>query len=51
MRELMAVAGFAGTDVYWEGIDPDTGEGDGDFRRVVEAENCPGWNALIVAST
>ncbi|MEE9269172.1 MAG: class I SAM-dependent methyltransferase [Candidatus Krumholzibacteria bacterium] len=51
VRELMVVAGFAHTDVYWEGIAPDTGEGDGDFRRVVEAENCPGWNALIVAST
>ena len=51
VRELMMEAGFAATDVYWEGIDPETGEGDGDFRRVVEAENCPGWNALIVASS
>lgn len=50
VRELLLEAGFARTDVYWEGIEPDTGEGDGDFRRVVEAENCAGWNAMIVAS-
>ena len=49
VRELLEEAGFASTDVYWEGIDEETGEGDGDFRRVVEAENCPGWNALIIA--
>lgn len=47
LRELLAEAGFAGSDVYWEGVDDD-GEGDGDFRRVVEAKNCAGWNALIV---
>jgi SAM-dependent methyltransferase len=50
LRELLTEAGFAKAEVYWEGIDPKTGEGDGDFRRVVEAKNCAGWNALIVAS-
>jgi SAM-dependent methyltransferase len=50
LREILEEAGFAGSDVYWEGTDPDTGEGDGDFRRVVEAKNCAGWNALIVAN-
>lgn len=50
LRETLADAGFGESNVYWEGVDADTGEGDGDFRRVVEAKNCAGWNALIVAS-
>lgn len=50
VRELLAEAGFAGSDVYWEQTDDDTGEGNGEFERVTTAENCPGWIALVVAA-
>lgn len=49
LRELLAEAGFEKVDIYWEGIDDDTGEGSGEFEPVTEAENCPGWIAMLVA--
>ena len=49
VREALHAVGFSSVEVYWEGVDED-GEGDGDFRRVTKAENCPGWNAFLVAS-
>lgn len=49
VREVLESAGFRTVDVYWEGIDSD-GEGNGIFRQAKKTENCPGWNALIVAS-
>ena len=50
VRELLAEAGFSSIDVYWEGIDAETGEGNGVFKRVTKAENCPGWIAMLVAT-
>jgi SAM-dependent methyltransferase len=50
VRELLEEAGFASVDIYWEQIDEDTGEGSGEFEKVTEAENCPGWIALLVAN-
>ena len=50
VRELLEEAGFKQVDIYWEGIDPDTDEGNGEFTLVTEAENCPGWIAMLVAS-
>lgn len=47
--ESLQGAGFDNTVVYWEGVDED-GDGDGTFRPVKKAENCPGWNAFIVAT-
>jgi SAM-dependent methyltransferase len=49
VRELLEEAGFSSVDVYWEQIDEDTNEGSGEFELVTEAENCPGWIALLVA--
>ena len=49
VRDVLADAGFENTRVYWEGIDQATGEGNGDFRPVESAKNCPGWNALIIS--
>lgn len=49
VRELLLEAGFASVDIYWEQIDEDTDEGNGEFEPVTEAENCPGWIALVVA--
>jgi len=50
VRELLSEAGFTGVDVYWEGFEKDTGEGNGIFTLARRAENCPGWIALLVAS-
>jgi SAM-dependent methyltransferase len=50
VREILEEAGFAPADVYWEGIDPETDEGNGEFNLVTEAENCPGWIAMLVSS-
>ena len=49
VRELLEEAGFARVDIYWEQIDEDTNEGSGEFELVTEAENCPGWVAMIAA--
>jgi len=49
VRDTLAEAGFDHVEVYWEGIDPWTGEGEGVYRLVNSARNTPGWNALIVA--
>lgn len=48
IREIMEEAGFKATHVYWEGTDED-GEGDGEFRRVTEGEECEAWVAYVVA--
>ncbi|MDH3215981.1 MAG: class I SAM-dependent methyltransferase [Candidatus Krumholzibacteria bacterium] len=50
VRDALLSVGFRSVQVYWEGVDPDTEEGNGIFRLVKRAENCPGWNAFIVAS-
>ncbi len=49
IRDVLEDAGFDESKIYWEGIDPETEEGDGDYRAVEKAESCPGWNAFIVA--
>jgi hypothetical protein len=48
VRELLLEAGFRRADVYWEGTDDETGEGDGEFRRVESAESEPAWIAYVV---
>ncbi len=50
VRELLAEAGFARTDVYWEGWEADGRTGNGRFRRVERAENCDTWIAYLVAA-
>lgn len=49
VRELMHEAGFGRTEVYWEGTEHATGEGNGVFRAAKRQESCPGWVAYIVA--
>ena len=49
VRELLADAGFARSDVYWEGTDPDTGEGDGVYRRRAHAPSEACWVSYIAA--
>lgn len=48
VRELLAEAGFSASHVYWEGTDAN-GEGDGNFKKTIEAESDPSWIAYIVA--
>lgn len=49
LQELLREAGFSQVDVYWEGTDEESGEGDGDFKpsRIGTAD--AGWVCYIVA--
>lgn len=47
LREALAEAGFDATEVYWEGVDEKTGEGDGDFVLRESAENTESWIAYV----
>ena len=50
LRELLAEAGFTHTEVYWEGTEADTGEGNGIFRPCEKAPEDPAWVAYIAAT-
>ena len=47
--ELLLEAGFRKTEVYWEGTDHSSGEGNGIFRRCEHAADDPAWVAYIAA--
>ncbi len=49
IRELLHEAGFRKTEVYWEGTDRKTGEGNGIFRPRESAEADPAWICYIAA--
>jgi hypothetical protein len=49
LRALMAEAGFSETEVYWEGTDRKTNEGNGVYRKVTTAPDDPAWVAYIAA--
>ncbi|MFQ5478325.1 MAG: class I SAM-dependent methyltransferase [Candidatus Binatia bacterium] len=49
VRELLAEAGFSHSEVYWEGTDADSGEGNGVYRRRRHAPAEPAWVAYLVA--
>ena len=49
IRELLADAGFAESQVYWEGTDRRTGEGNDVFTRRERGGPDPAWVAHIVA--
>ena len=49
LRELLLEAGFADVKVYWEGTDPDTNEGDGEFSVTDTGDADEGWIAYVVA--
>ncbi len=50
VRELIEEAGFSSSEVYWEGTDSSTGEGNGVYTRRQQAEADPAWVAYIVAA-
>jgi hypothetical protein len=45
---LLFEAGFQDAVVYWEGTDPRTGEGTGDFHATRKGDADFGWIAYIV---
>lgn len=47
--ELLDEAGFSQVDVYWEGTDEETGEGDGVFEPTETGDADAGWVCYIVA--
>ena len=47
IRELLAEAGFRRTEVYWEGTDRTTGEGNGVFTQREHAPEDPAWIAYV----
>ncbi len=49
LRELLDDAGFSRTDVYWEGTDRKTGEGNGVYRKRDHGESDPAWVCYLVA--
>ncbi|MFQ5655252.1 MAG: class I SAM-dependent methyltransferase [Planctomycetota bacterium] len=48
IREVLLEAGFQRADVYWEGTDHETEEGNGVFTRRERAENSEAWIAYVV---
>jgi len=46
--DLLEEVGFANSEVYWEGTDAETGEGNGVYRKAESAPDDPAWIAYIV---
>ncbi len=49
ITEMLQEAGFSSADVYWEGTDQKTGEGDGIYTRSTEGTADAGWVCYVVA--
>ncbi len=49
LREILEEAGFSKVEVYWEGTERKTGEGNGVFTRRTSALDDPAWIAYIAA--
>lgn len=49
ITEILEEAGFSQSDVYWEGTDEETGEGDGIYEPATVGDADPGWICYIVA--
>ena len=48
LRDAMAEVGFSASEVYWEGLDSETGEGNDIFTRREIADDDPAWVAYLV---
>jgi len=48
LRELMTEAGFSKVQVYWEGTDEKSGEGNGEYYPTTQGEDDPSWIVYIV---
>ena len=49
LKELLLESGFSQVEIYWEGTDPATGEGDGVFNIATKGTADAGWVCYIVA--
>ncbi|MEN8204954.1 MAG: class I SAM-dependent methyltransferase [Pseudomonadota bacterium] len=49
LRELLDEAGFSKVTVYWEGTDPETGEGTNVYSPATVGDADPGWICFLVA--
>jgi hypothetical protein len=49
LRELLLEAGFSRVDVYWEGTDPDTGEGNDRYGKTDTAPMEASFVAYLIA--
>lgn len=49
LTEMLLEAGFSSAVVYWEGTDPETGEGDGIYTPATVGDADAGWICYIVA--
>jgi hypothetical protein len=49
LREILDEAGFSRTEVYWEGTDRATGDGNNVFTQRESARDDPAWVAYLVA--
>lgn len=49
IRELLVEAGFGQVDIYWEGTDEETGEGNGIYTPAEVGDADPGWVCYVVA--
>jgi cyclopropane fatty-acyl-phospholipid synthase-like methyltransferase len=49
LRELLAEAGFSSSDVFWEGTDLKTGEGNGVYRKRERGDADLAWVVYLVA--
>ena len=47
VRDVLADAGFSKTEVYWEGTDRKTGEGNDIFKRRESGEDDPAWICYV----
>lgn len=50
IQELLLEAGFKSVDIYWEGTDSETGEGNGIYRKSKKGEACNSWVCYLVAA-
>jgi SAM-dependent methyltransferase len=50
MQDVLMDAGFKGVDVYWEGTDSDSEEGNGIFKRTRQGDDASSWIAYLVAA-
>jgi hypothetical protein len=48
LRDLLIEAGFSEVEVYWEGTESRTGEGNGIYRKATRALDDPAWVAYLV---
>ena len=49
LQEMLCEAGFTQVDIYWEGTDEESGEGDGIFKPAKTGTADAGWVCYIVA--